>query len=366
MKGYYLYFVKGDKNLNIEKKISMQVKEMSKISETKKIKIEKKDLSFFQKLMDRIPFVNEKTWDCPELNSISDADFIYIRRTLCNRNMLDTLKTLRNNNKTSKILLEVFTYPYDKDEFKGIKKFWPHFVREAIYRKQYKKYIDRIVTYSKDDSIFGIDTIKIRNGIDVDALKVVKHNDNGDVIHLLCLAMFRKHHGYERLIRGLWEYYREGNRKFCLHFVGDGPELPYYKQLVKTYKLENSVIFHNVLDGEELEKVYNCTDIAIDVLGLYKNGLHYASSLKTKEYLLKGLPIITACEEDVLESRPNHFYLSFPNNDSVINFDRIVEFYDSLYLEKNKDQVAQEIREFFIDDISMSKTFHPVIEYIKR
>lgn len=84
-----------------------------------------------------------------------------------------------------KIILEIPTYPYDGEKINhtGIKKkkYWI----EKKYRKSLYKYVDRVVTFSEDDEIFGIKTIKISNGIDLETISLIKKESKKMKIKLI-------------------------------------------------------------------------------------------------------------------------------------------------------------------------------------
>ena len=78
-------------------------------------------------------------------------------------------------------------------------------------RKNLVKYIDRIVTYSNDDYVFNIKTIKTKNGIIFEDYETVKESPekNKNAINLIAVAGFSFWHGYDRLLRGIGDYYND-------------------------------------------------------------------------------------------------------------------------------------------------------------
>jgi len=64
-----------------------------------------------------------------------------------------------------KVLLEIPTYPYD-EELSTFKLFI-----DRAFRKRLHKYIDKVITFSNHREIFGIPTIRISNGIDIEEVK---------------------------------------------------------------------------------------------------------------------------------------------------------------------------------------------------
>ena len=265
--------------------------------------------------------------------------------------------------------MEVATYPYIKESLQRIEGclLLP---KDFYNERKLKKYVDKVVTYSDDATIWGIPTIRIMNGIVVEHVKpiydVKAKEDN--TIRLLAVAVFRKAHGYERCIKGLAEYYQNRpSRIIEIHIVGDGTELNYYKQLVMKYNLEKFVYFYGKKTGEVLDEIYNNKDIGLGAFGFYKVGMSRSSILKTREYLAKGLPVISGCIEDVFERTGNYqYFLQFSNDSSIVDMNEVVKFYERIYgsgIERNV--VHKEIREFAEKNVGMKVVMKPVLQYLK-
>ncbi|MEG1009790.1 MAG: glycosyltransferase, partial [Clostridia bacterium] len=174
-------------------------------------------------------------------------------------------------------------------------------------------------------------------------------------------------HGYDRLIKGMNEYYKNnGDQKIVLHLVGDGEEISKYKQLVSQYNLENNVIFHGFKSGDALNQLYDKCNIAIASLGMHRINVFLASTLKTREYGAKGMPMVTSCEIDAFPSKECDFILKFPEDESNIDVNQIIEFYDDLMDKyKNAENLTQKIREETKDKCDMSIVMKPIIDYLK-
>lgn len=187
-------------------------------------------------------------------------------------------------------------------------------------------------------------------------------------IRLLAVATFQKSHGYERVIKGLAQYYRgSADSKIELYLVGNGEETVKYKKMVQRYELEPYVILCGRKIGSELDYLYESMDIALGPFGLYKRKIFKSSSLKVREYLAKGMPIISGCHEDAFErGKPGRYYLEFPNDNTPIDIKMIVDFYKSIYeTDMNRKQIHKEIREYAKKTVDLSVTMQPVIEYIR-
>ena len=190
---------------------------------------------------------------------------------------------------------------------------------------------------------------------------------NEQIIRLLAVAAFQKSHGYERVIASLAQYYHGSvDRKIELYLVGYGDETIKYKKMVRQYGLEQYVFFCGRKVGLELDHIYDRMDIALGLFGAYKRKLYSSSALMVREYLAKGMPIASGCHEDAFEQEKNYkYYLEFSNDDSVIDMQRIVDFYKSVYeANTEREQIHREIREYAKKTVDLSVTMQPVIEYI--
>jgi hypothetical protein len=295
-----------------------------------------------------------------------DVDFIYIRRFVPTTNsFIRILKKIKKNNPNCKVIYEIPTYPYDKEHYDNIKQYVILLI-DKIFRRKLSHYVDKIITLSDDDKIFNIPTIKIINGINCKDIQIaricVKNNKN--IINLLAVAIFSFWHGYERLLAGLHEYYKiEQKYIINIHFVGDGPELIKYKQLVEKYNLINYVYFYGILNGKELENVFNLCDIGLCSLANHKKNIFRSSELKSREYLARGLPIISSTKIDIL---PNNFkYCNYvPEDDSPIDIEIIVKYYEDIYKNESIEEIRKNIRGFAKRNLDINVTMEPVIQFI--
>lgn len=365
MKLYYLarWSVYEKSAPGVDKKVNSQAAAF----EEHGIDVTKKNAPTCSKLLRGIPFSTSAAnwWS---FNIDNTVDVVYIRFIRCDYQFLRMLKKIRKQNNKVKIILEIPTYPYD-DEFMH-KKVFKYIVRprDKFYRKYLFKYVDRIATFSDDKEIFGIPVIKIVNGIEVDLIrpKEVLKSDTG-AINLIEVSASLKWHGYDRLLEGMGKYYKNGGkRNIMFHIVGDGPEIPKYKAIVKDYGIEDHVIFYGNKTGKDLDDIYDKCELGVEVLGMYRKNLKVSSSLKSREYFAKGLPIISGCEIDILKNTDFKYNLQFPNDDSIIDIDKMVKFYDEIYnMEESKEQIIRNIRDFAYKTCDMNVAMKTIIDYIK-
>ncbi|MFR6275941.1 glycosyltransferase [Blautia sp.] len=368
MNGYYVFY--GTTSSGVLKKIDMQVKELSKIATVKVIKVNVcKERNNIGKVLSRLPW-EPLGFDYAKVKEeLVDPDFIYIRRTTVDCGFIAFYNSIKKEYPKCKIVVEFYTYPYDKDDYnRNIKHFiinCPFYLKDIIYRKKYKSCVDRIITYSKDVSLFGIKTICTTNGVDVDEQKPVTNTNDGTTINLISVAQMQEHHGYERLISGLGKYYTAGGkRKIVYHAVGEGPELEHYKKLVKAYNLENNVVFYGKKFGNELDAIYDKADIAVASLGLYKYGIDVISTLKTCEYMAKGLPVISGCKISLLEDVNPPYICEIENNATPMDISKIIRFYDNLCDEVDQKAVTLRIRKFAKENMDMPVVMQPILKYL--
>lgn len=378
MKGIFIYYknVNLDNLTGIDKKVLWQINALKENGmDCKLVVIDKYEdsniNSNFKKLMNQIiitlPFGNRyPKWEYIE--EFNNIDFVYFRRPTCfTFHMIKILKRIKYNNPNIKIVLEIPTYPYDK-EMQIKYRYLPLFIKDKYNRKKLHNLVDRIAVQNDIDSIFNIPTLKFTNGVKVDDITMKEPKVTSDSeINICAVASLNKWQGYERVIQGIFNYYKyDGKRKIILHIVGDGDERQYYERLVKEYKMENYIKIYGKLYGAELNHIYDISDVALDAFGRYKTKNDVSTSLKSREYLAKGLPIVSGCKVDII-SEDTPYYLEFPNNDSIIDINKIIQFYDNIYQSsKKKSLIIRSIREYAYGVCDVSNTMKNIVSYFKK
>ncbi|WP_162272539.1 glycosyltransferase [Photobacterium phosphoreum] len=263
-------------------------------------------------------------------NSLNDfiienkVDFLYIRYSqFCNPFFLYFLSEIKKNNCT--IYMEIPTYPYDKEssfnKIAIIKKALYGFFnwQEKITRKYIYRYIDRVITFSDDDYIFGIKTIKINNAVSSSLPLTISSGRN--IIKLIGVARLSNWHGYDRLIKSIHKY---GNKNIEFHIVGNGKCKSELVNLKNSLSLDN-IYFHGEKTGKDLDDLFNGCHIGIDSLGRHRSGNNTNSSLKSKEYLMRGLPIIKSHVDLGIDD--SLYYYDVPSDNSDFDINKIVKWY---------------------------------------
>lgn len=290
-------------------------------------------------------------------------DAVYIRYCFAERSFIKLLKCFHE--KCGKVVVEIPTYPYD-DEFLDRWDRRLFLALDKVYRNKMYKYVDKIATFSRDDEIFGIPTIQIANGIDFSKIKERKPSELGNTINIIAVAMISKWHGYDRLIRGMGEYYKNGGRReICFYIVGDGDELENYKKIVGEYGIGERVVFCGAMYGEELDALYNKSTLAVEVLGGHRKGIYISSSLKSREYAAKGLPMVTSMIIDIFENTGYSYLYKVSEDENPVDVSQMLEFYDNIYGGKSPETVASEIRNYARGICDIKIVMQPIFEFFK-
>ncbi|MDT2767634.1 hypothetical protein P7G58_01965 [Globicatella sulfidifaciens] len=357
----YLYNI-NENYLGVINKIDLQIKEFKKSQiEVKKVNLYKGSL--LAKILNKIPIIPNyssiKAYK--ELNK-NKYDHVYIRKTNMDLLFLLAIRRARRKHNRMKIMLEIPTYPYDKERtrfFDKILLFSDKFIRNFL-----KNYIDIIFTYSQDKEIFNIPTINLSNAANTKLRKkkIVVSNS----INIVAVANFDFWHGYDRFIKGLENYYKNGGtRKIVLNLVGEGKEIKYYKSIASDLIESGNIVFHGTKFGNDLEDIYDACEIGLDAMGRHRSNIFYNSSLKGKEYGCVGLPIVSGVKTELDYDEKYKFYLRVPANESMINIDDVIRFYDRVYYSDcDKEKIVDEIRNYTIQNFDVSVVWNKVIKFI--
>ena len=292
----------------------------------------------------------------------NNIDMCYIRHPLSDFPFMSMIKKLH---RICKVVVEIPTYPY-QNELKEknvslVRKFsgW----QDLRNSQKQHKYIDAIVTFHDFDNIFGIKTIRINNGIDVESVKYVGDSicfDNH--IKIIGVALIISIHGYDRLIEGLKNYYADKSNTRMVNFyvVGDGNELPRLKEMVQEYGIGDHVIFTGVKSGEELDRLFENSTIGVASLAAHRRGGKSTSELKVKEYCARGLPYIATSVDNALpDGAP--FVKLFPADESAIDISQIVKFAEKL---SGLPEIPKQMRKFAEENLTWEKQLKKVIDAI--
>jgi len=288
-------------------------------------------------------------------------DWIYNRFGMFDAFYIRVLRRLKHNG--ARIMVEIPTYSYEGEKGKGLL-LSAMYAWNRYYCKKIKELVDLFAVHNPINELFGVEAIQISNCIDLDTIPFRGNHILNDTIDLIAVALFQPYHGYERLLLGLRDYYRNGGKRdIHLHMVGDGPEKEYYESIVSENMLQAHVTFYGRRGGKELDDIFAVADIGICSLGCYKKGMYYITEIKVREYLARGIPFVTGGELDIQSLLSDDMYIGFSNSPESIGVEKIVGFYDMFYIENKVD--SKRMRELAKMKLSYDAVFRTVLERMK-
>lgn len=363
MNGIYIYSTneKDYKSNGESKKVLSQIKAFEHVG----VNIKLLDVILdhkLHKIMYRLPgfgvYSNSFIKRC--LNDIQNIDFVYIRKNIFDKTYYKLLKEIRKKNPRITIIVEIPTYPYFQE--------WGRLIDKPLIWKEKRiiplisnnDLVDYYTTLSDDDFIFNIPTIKLNNCINIDDV-TPKHNiQKKGEINMIGVALLASWHGYDRVIKGLRNYYKgDVSKNVFFHIVGEGPELNNLKSLTKEFGLDDYIIFEGKLNGDKLDYIYDHSNIGIGSLAPYRIDLIGTKSLKSREYCAKGIPYIKAGIDETFDSYK--YCLTFPNNDTPIDINQILSFVDNI----DYEAAVKEMREYARVNLSWEKYIKDILSRIK-
>jgi glycosyltransferase involved in cell wall biosynthesis len=205
--------------------------------------------------------------------------------------------------------------------------------------------------------------ITIGNGIDIQKypLRVPTKERQNNEIRMLFVGGGHKHHGLARLIWSIYLYYKNINPilDVQLKIVGDSLEMVNSKNLVEKLKLTSRIKFLGNIKNENLNEIFNWADVGVASLGLHKIGLSKSSTLKTKEYFIRGLPFFwSSADDDFPNKYP--YILQLKSEDSPFDLFQVISFVEKI---KSKVNHPLEMRQYAIDNLDWSIKMKKLISF---
>lgn len=264
----------------------------------------------------------------------SNIQFVYIR-SFYNSNPFFLRMLSKLKRKGIIIVMEYPTYPYDKETEREYYLYKPIFFLNKIFRNFLKGRLDRIITFTNLEFIDGVKTINISNGIDFSSVRMADREYTKDnIFNLLGVAEVHFWHGFDRVIAGLADYYKNKNQGSVVHFhiVGAGAEadLAKLKEMTFSMKMNDYVHFYGNRNSDELDEFFNLTDFGIASLARHRTGIVSIKTLKNREYAARGIPFIYSETDEDFDQMP--YVLKAPADESPIDIGKIIEFKKSLQL----------------------------------
>jgi glycosyltransferase involved in cell wall biosynthesis len=279
----------------------------------------------------------------------------YIRYNKSDKWLIDFLKWHKKNG--IRCMIEIPTYPYDDEMDKN--KNMMKSMNDYLFRKQLKENINGLCTYAVCEKVFDMDYISISNGVDINDIKIRKKRKKDNKIVLVAVSGMFYWQGYERVIEGIANYYKNGGKKNVeFWLVGDGPQLEQYSNMINELNLKDRIIIKGYKSGKALDDIYDNADIAIGGLGRYKVGTGIGATLKLREYCAKAIPFIYSCPDFSFKG-DEPYSMIVPDDASPLDINEIVDFYNRC---ENEDFYMEEMRKKAEMEFSWHHIMKPVVE----
>jgi len=209
-----------------------------------------------------------------------------------------------------------------------------------------------------------IPSIIIPNGIDVQNIKRTGFKRfDGNALNLVTIVSSpTPWHGLDKIISSINLY--NGKVKINFHIVGN-----INKDAINSMPHDRSrVIFHGLKYGKELDEIMKDMDCAVSTMALFKKGMNEACSLKTREYTARGIPFILAYKDPDLQhvEKDYKFYLSFPNDESEIQMEKIIDFAGRMSEKDCRKSISDNMREYALKYMDWSAKIKKYIEFLEE
>lgn len=257
------------------------------------------------------------------------------------------------------VVMEIPTFPYDQEYITPFMKL--QLFIDKCFRNQFAKQLDRIITFSNCATIFGVRTLQLSNGIDFNAIPIKQGaNNTAHQINLIGVAEIHYWHGFDRLLKGLVNYYSTNPQyKVYFHIVGEFSgqrEREACLPIIKDNHLEPYVILHGRQHGETLDALFDKCNLGIGSLGRHRSGITNIKTLKNREYAARGIPFIYSEIDEDFENMS--YILKIPADESPVDINQIITFYNTLHL--SPDEIRNSIKSLSWD-LQMKKVIDNVL-----
>lgn len=286
-------------------------------------------------------------------------DFIYMRSDHNANPLLG--RWLKKQQKAGvRILMEIPTYPYDCEYARSPLKRKLSLWTDKLFRRGMARHIDRMVTFSACERIFGVPALRLSNGIDFRSIPLKPASgDTSAEVRLIGVADIHFWHGFDRVIEGLGAYYAtKPERQVRFHVVGSGvpAELALLHELSERHGLGHRVVFHGPLSGEALDAAFEKADFGIASLGRHRNGITRIKTLKNREYAARGIPFVYSETDEDFDAMP--YVLKAPADDSPLDIAALLAFLDGCRLAPA--DIRRSIEQTLSWDVQMGRVLHEI------
>lgn len=216
---------------------------------------------------------------------------------------------------------------------------------------------NEILEYQKERSGVCFAGAVYPNGIDVELVPVLADKRQSGVFNMAFICtFFSGWHGLENLFESVLSF--AGNNpgsELKVHLIG---ELSKEQVAIigRSDVLSSVFVIHGLLSSRQYRAVMESCDIGVGSLALEKKGLYEASTLKVREMLAMGLPVVSGHDDSSLPvGFP--FYRVYKGGDINIK--------ETISLFGNSTFSREEVRDRSVQYISKANQMSKVVEYLE-
>lgn len=322
MKIAYFLIGKYEKENGVYKKIKSQIECWQQLGHTVKIfHLSISDISIFQK--------DNNAVVCFANNILFHSNIIYNEIKLFNPNIVYCRYVMLNYHfyrlmKNFKVISEINSddiqeYKNDMNNKFNIKYIFKYYYNLLSHKLFFKNIVGAVfVSFELREKEKVKESIVLENTLDLKNFKL-KRPHRSKIPQLLFIGSpGQEWHGIDKLI--YLAHKTIGKLEF--HVIGIDKNV--------FNNLPINVNFYGYLKSNDYMEIFRKCDIGIGTLALHRNKMNEASPLKTREYLVNGLPIIIGYNDtSIIKSKINlPFILNIGNyeNNVIENIDEIVDF----------------------------------------
>lgn len=247
-------------------------------------------------------------------------EIVYFRYPRADAAYFALLLWLRFGGSRPRVYSEIPTYPYDPEERGFVSlgtALWR--LQDRSFRHFCKFLIDRFVVVSHGGRVFGRPALRIENGVDPAAVSLRPPVRDGGPLVGVAVAHVKPWHGYDRILRGMAAAQVAGAATGRLVVISSwNEETVKLRELAETLGLGASVKFPGQLDGTKLESAYKDCDYAYGTLAPQRKGAASLSTLKVRECLARGIPVVNA-GSDPVHDIAGDFVFKLDSSDAAVD-----------------------------------------------
>jgi len=238
--------------------------------------------------------------------------------------------------KIAPIILELNTDDINEDRHLGWLLYWFNRLTRGLVFKNASGLIavSQEIAELPANKMYGKPVRVIANGIDLEQYPPLPPPNNDRPVITLVGSPGMIWHGVDKLIR-----LAEKCSDLKINIVG-------YQAPGNTECVPSNIQFHGFLDRAGVKEVLMKTDVACGSLALHRNDMREASSLKVREAVAYGIPILLGSIDTDLSNLGSEYFLQIPNCENNVdeNAEKIRSFaYRMMGKRLNRDAVASHI-----------------------